>query len=302
MWDRPILQTLFRLLVVEPLPVYTFYVSYLDGLTTLSSWLTLWYYKGQDVTNNGIEDVAGSGVVVGSYVNCIRDDVFAAAFSFDLDYTGTCMPKDGENYLGYVNVIFLMICIFVALCPLVAVIHRGEFDYCSGSYLACKWEFASSKFHTKAASMLLVYTILTVVVAFWLTGEELSAKLFGKLSMAFLMYEMPNVLMLIVSAVALTSGDAPHFDFKSARFQQLYFSRSSWQSLFESDTHFGERLENATLWASTGRMAKLKALVPEGYPVDTVLQGCLRSLSDADLTGEDDTTSDSDEDLSSPKP
>jgi len=251
-------------------------MSYLDSSATLLGFLELWYDKGSDI-------YAAKQATVGSFVNCVNNDVFNACWSLDVNFQGRCLPADGTNYIGFLNVGCILICLFVAVCPMGAVLLKGEVDICRGSYMACKWEFERSRFYHCAAYLLLAYTATTFALAFYVTSASLSSELLGGLAEAFLCYQLAPVVLLISSAVALTRAQDPRFDYRSEQFGAFRFRRSWKEILRESNSAFGARLEKAVLLAMAGQRTELAGMLQDAAQIEDVVRACStgRSLEDS---------------------
>mmetsp|Transcript_110424 Transcript_110424/g.330274 ORF Transcript_110424/g.330274 Transcript_110424/m.330274 type:complete len:305 (+) Transcript_110424:122-1036(+) len=280
---RSVPLTLMHLLLVEPLPIYTFYISYVDVLTSLVAFLETWYVTASDMPD------AHKNETLGSWVACINDEVFAACFTMSTNFRGKCLPSDDGNYVGLANVGCLLVCCFVAACPIVVVALKGEVDVCRGGFLACKWEFEQSAFYHRAATLLLLYTCATGVFAVYETSTTLSSRVLTALAEAFLYYQLAGVLMLVTSAAALARAQDLNLDYRSEEFRKLRFRRTWKDVLLQSNSAFGLRLENAALLAKAGHTEELEAMLAHGSALEVAIRVCSRVESSDGAVGESDS-------------
>mmetsp|Transcript_64060 Transcript_64060/g.187437 ORF Transcript_64060/g.187437 Transcript_64060/m.187437 type:complete len:354 (+) Transcript_64060:171-1232(+) len=266
-WRLPITATLFHLLAIEPFPVYTFYISFITLLGELVTFLEFWY---EDVHFPVTDEYR----ILGKWINCAKNDVYGACFSFDLGFKGECLADDDPNYLGFVNAGCVVICLSIGFCQSVHVAWNKEFDFCSGGYLASKWDFEGTIVYRVVAPLLLVYTLFTLITAGYITGTTLSAQLLGDLTEAFLFYQSAPVMLLLISAAVLASpsGRMPVFNYRREDFRRLRFRRT-WRDLcFEDSTALARRLERAILLAELGRRGELEAMLVDRSMADEVLR------------------------------
>jgi len=284
-WKLPFVATVFHLLVIEPLPVYTFYVSFITLLGEVLTFLELWYYDAAALA------AAGDFGVVGKWLNCVRDDMYRSCFSLDLNFQGECASwereSDQKNYSGFVNLGCLVICLLVSFCPAVYVLWKREFDVCSGGYLACKWEFEGSRFYRVFAFFLVGYTVFTIFIATYLVGTSLSWQWLGDLLMAFLMYQTAPLVLLLFSAkvLATPSGRMPLFNYSQEGFRRLRFRRTWRDICFEDSTALARRLERAVLMGELGSREELEELVLDP---DMAVEVLRMAALEAEGGGEDD--------------
>jgi len=268
---RPTALTMLHLLIIEPLPIYTFYISFLDVTCSLVAFLETWYYTGADVRK---------GETIGDWVYCALSDVFNAFFTIGLRSEGKCLQQDETNLMGIINLGCVLLCCITAGCPVAAVLRKGELDICRGGYMACKWEFEHSRYYQNAALLLLLYTFGTLLLAVLLTSTTLSSKLLEALMEAFVSNHLASVVMLVSSAVSLSRVQDPRFDYRSDEFKELRFARTWRDVLWQSNSAFGQRLENAALLARAGRPERLEAMLSDKAAAGLAMHVCSRGVLD----------------------
>mmetsp|Transcript_69578 Transcript_69578/g.213324 ORF Transcript_69578/g.213324 Transcript_69578/m.213324 type:complete len:306 (-) Transcript_69578:2-919(-) len=259
-WDWPLAATAVHMLVAEALPVWAFWISFLDVLISVSAWLELWFYSRSD------RQLAPDVKNVGELVTCVRDGFWDAAFTLDVHYSNPCV--DGEDnmvLLGWVNLVCFVICVAIISLDSAAVVFRREFDCCSGAYVRCKWELRKSGTLRCAGVMLLLFSSATFVVLLFLTVEGtmeyLNWKLVGPLVTSLLMYQTFPIVTLFVSAYSLMQVPETRFDISQEGFDDIRFRRTWAKIFFQSNASLMEDFGNAVTLASLGRTAALEALV-----------------------------------------
>jgi len=278
--------TLVHLLLVEPLPIYTFYLSFVDVFSSLATFLETWYYTGADVLS------VRKDAAVGEWINCVTNDVSNACFSLDTRLHGECSRSE-MNLLGFVNVGCLLICLLVAAIPVVAVLRGGDLDICRGGYMAFKWRFERSSFYKWAALLLALYTCAALAMAFYMTSTTINSRLMGALAEAFVNNQLSSVVLIVGSAAALVQAQDPHFDYGSREFRELRFNRTWKGALCEGTNAFGMRLENAALLARAGQREELEAMLADKSAVDRAMHVCASHASPSGSEAEQSCSEDS---------
>lgn len=274
--DVPALATVVHLFLIEPLPIYTFYLSWLCMSLDLAGFLDLWYQN--------LDAVPKNMTVVGEFVNCVNDDVLGAIFSMDPRFKGECISfaEDGDNFLGTLNWGCLLLCVIVAAVNAGAVLVHGELDFCKGSYLVYKWRLEQSRFFHYTASLLLLYVVFALYMIGGYVYDSMGRNLGGKLAVSFLNYQAIGVVGLICSARALTQGQVPRFRYQSETFAEIRFRRS-WSSMFWlTNAALAQELETAILMAAVGKQEFLENLLQDPSQAQQLLAVCGFGESDKD--------------------
>jgi len=277
--DMPVVSTVLHLLIVEPLPLYTFYGSFVLLLVDINVFLGEWFTTSKDVQ-------LSSTINIGDFVDCLNMDAFYAMYSLETNFTSNCMDFEGLNYNGYFNYGCLFLCVAVAFTQALAVLQHGVLDFTTGGYLAAKWRFEGTRFYCCSASVLLIYSGVTyLILALILADQEMQHDGWWlKFLMAFAMYQLIPVCGLFSSAWALTRSYQPKFDYDDLGFSELRFKRS-WSSIFvEGSANHARALECAVLKAAAGQTGELEDMLVDPSQLSEAVRICRATVYSEDTS------------------
>jgi len=264
---------MLHLLTVESLPVYTFYISFTDLFAELIVFLVSW--EVERVPRFGKEGVT----TLGKYVYCLTNESFEAMFSFDPDYSGKCLRLDDQdqNYTGYMNVSVLIVCLAILAWTGSSLLRSNSAYLGSGEYLCWRWSLESSRLYSFLSAMAPLYALAVLAVGLLISFTEFNYRLLEDAIRACLIYQVPSIILLVLSGNRLQPAEPPALDYESQEFRRIQFRRTWWNVFTESDHSFSSKLEKAILFALVGGQEALEKLLEDPCDVGSILSLANRS-------------------------
>ncbi|CAJ1345878.1 unnamed protein product [Effrenium voratum] len=131
-----------HMIAFEWLPLWIFWFGYNSLITSMTTYLMLWYVEidlenkallfpgiGDSLPRRGVDNL-------GEYVFCLQNDVNVASWSLDLNFRGICVEFDNYNVLGVANYSCLLLCFVLVFGSMLAVLLSRGADLRTGKYLA----------------------------------------------------------------------------------------------------------------------------------------------------------------------
>ncbi|CAJ1372053.1 unnamed protein product [Effrenium voratum] len=294
----PLLATMIHMIAFEWLPLWIFWFGYNSLITSMTTYLMLWYVEidlenkallfpgiGDSLPRRGVDNL-------GEYVFCLQNDVNVASWSLDLNFRGICVEFDNYNVLGVANYSCLLLCFVLVFGSMLAVLLSRGADLRTGKYLAGKWDFERNSFYRCLVILLLMSPLSCMACAAYVSGTTLRTRAFVDLLQAFLYYGADSTLVTIASAYALLPSWHPRFDYHTDAFQHLRFRRTWYDVFCSSSIAFYQQLEEAILLAQSGSWQALRELLEEPNQAEELVRAC--EISDSLSTASSSATESTD--------
>jgi len=192
-----------HILTVESLPLYVFYVSFLDVLTSFWAFCYMW----------GVNDERHHP---GHFAYCVLNDFWFAILHLNADYKGECIVLHGQNWSALAHISCAAVVISTQFL-LASKALKGGADVCLGSFYAREWEAQETHFYKGLAIFMGVCTLIAIV--FTMVMSDFNHQEHSEMIWAFLWYRSGPLFVLVVNSFCLASRRPPEFDYDSEEFE-----------------------------------------------------------------------------------